>query len=231
MSSNFKKIINKKNIFIIFTIFIFLVFFSIIFAILNITNEKINNGVFIQKINVSNLDCNEAKEKIEDIIKNNQYAVVTMAVGQGTRLGHKGPKGTFLIDVLPEPKYLFQILAENLERANKKYGIILPWYIMTSTENNAETVKFFEEHNYFGYPKENVKFFMQGNLPLLKRNGDLIIDKDYSIKEAADGNGCIYKAMKKDGVLDDMKKKCRELSIADSAENIFRLAQKLCAEY
>ena len=70
MRSNFKKIINKKNIFIIFTIFIFLLFFSIIFAILNITNEKINNGVFIQKINVSNLDCNEAKEKIEDIIKN-----------------------------------------------------------------------------------------------------------------------------------------------------------------
>ena len=45
MSSNFKKIINKKNIFIIFTIFIFLLFFSIIFAILNITNEKINNGI------------------------------------------------------------------------------------------------------------------------------------------------------------------------------------------
>ena len=51
MSSNFKKIINKKNIFIIFTIFIFLLFFSIIFAILNITNEKINNGVISIKCN------------------------------------------------------------------------------------------------------------------------------------------------------------------------------------
>ena len=75
----------------------------------------------------------------EEIIKNNQYAVVTMAGGQGTRLGHKGPKGTFKIDVKPEPKYLFQILAENLERANKKYGVILPWYIMTSRENNKDT--------------------------------------------------------------------------------------------
>ena len=66
-----------------------------------------------------------------------------MAGGQGTRLGHKGPKGTFLIDVLPEPKYLFQILAENLERANKKYGIILPWYIMTRYRKQCRNCKVF----------------------------------------------------------------------------------------
>ena len=172
-----------------------------------ISEKKITHIKYVDEYKLSD----EAQEKYaklgEDVIKNNQYAVVTMAGGQGTRLGHKGPKGTFLIDVLPEPKYLFQILAENLERANKKYGIVLPWYIMTSTENNAETVKFFEEHNYFGYPKGNVKFFMQGNLPLLKRNGDLIIDKDYSIKLASDGNGSIYKAMRKNGILDDMRKK------------------------
>ena len=141
----------------------------------------------------------------EEVIKNNQYAVVTMAGGQGTRLGHKGPKGTFKIDVEPEAKYLFQILSENLEKANKKYNVVLPWYIMTSTENNKETIKFFEEHKYFGYPKEKVKFFVQGNLPLIFTNGDLVIDKDYSIKEAADGNGCIYKAMRESGIIEEMK--------------------------
>ena len=141
----------------------------------------------------------------EEVIKNNQYAVVTMAGGQGTRLGHKGPKGTFKIDVEPEAKYLFQILSENLEKANKKYNVVLPWYIMTSTENNKETIKFFEEHKYFGYPKEKVKFFVQGNLPLIFTNGDLVIDIDYSIKEAADGNGCIYKAMRESGIIEEMK--------------------------
>ena len=184
-----------------------------------ISEKKITHIKYVDEYKLSD----EAQEKYtklgEDVIKNNQYAVVTMAGGQGTRLGHKGPKGTFLIDVLPEPKYLFQILAENLERANKKYGITLPWYIMTSTENNAETVKFFEEHNYFGYPKENVKFFMQGNLPLLKRNGDLIIDKDYSIKEAADGNGCIYGAMAKNGIIEEMKQKGIKWIFIGSVDN------------
>lgn len=156
----------------------------------------------------------------EEIIKNNQYAVVTMAGGQGTRLGHKGPKGTFKIDVKPEPKYLFQILAENLQMANKKYNVTLPWYIMTSTENNGETVKFFEEHNYFGYPKANVQFFMQGNLPLLLTNGQLMLDKDYNIKEAADGNGCIYKSMAKAGILDDMKNKNVKWVFIGAVDNV-----------
>ena len=156
----------------------------------------------------------------EEVIKNSQYAVVTMAGGQGTRLGHKGPKGTFKIDVKPEPKYLFQIIAENLEIANKKYNVTLPWYIMTSTENNEQTVKFFEEHEYFGYPKEKIKFFMQGNLPLLLKNGDLIIDKDYSIKEAADGNGCIYRAMAKAGILDEMQKNGIKWIFIGSVDNV-----------
>ena len=148
--------------------------------------------------------------EIEDVIKNNQYAVVTMAGGQGTRLGHKGPKGTFLIDVLPEPKYLFQILAENLERANKKYGIILPWYIMTSRENNEETVKFFEKNKFFGYQKDkNIFFFKQGELPMVDTEGKILIGEDGLVKEAADGHGGIYEALVKNG----MTKKMKELGV------------------
>ncbi len=172
-----------------------------------ILEKKIEHIKYVDKNKLSEEDKNTYTQIGEKIIKNNEYAVVTMAGGQGTRLGHNGPKGTFMLDVKPEPKPLFQILKENLERANKKYGITLQWYIMTSTENDAETEQFFKENNYFGYPKEAIKFFKQGNLPLLFTNGDLVLDKDYTIKEAADGNGCIYKAMRKNGILDDMKNK------------------------
>lgn len=185
-----------------------------------ILDKKLEHIKYVDKYKLSE-DKKSLYTKIgEDIIKNNKYAVVTMAGGQGTRLGHKGPKGTFKIDVRPEPKFLFQILAENLEAANKKYNVTLPWYIMTSTENNKETVEFFEEHNYFGYPKDHIKFFIQGNLPLLFTNGQLVLDKDYSIKEAADGNGCIYKAMREDKILEDMENRNVEWAFIGSVDNV-----------
>ncbi len=155
----------------------------------------------------------------ENVIKNGKYAVVTMAGGQGTRLGHNGPKGTFMLDVKPRSKYLFEILAENIQRENKKYNVILPWYIMTSTENNAKTISFFEENNYFGYPKENIMFFCQENLPLLSEDGKLMIDENYNIKLASDGNGSIYKSMKKEGVLADMKKRGIEWIFIGAVDN------------
>ena len=174
---------------------------------------KIEKGIIIEHISCTDkyrIDkerYNQLKNVGENVIKNNHYAVVTMAGGQGTRLGHDGPKGTFLLGVEPEPKYLFQLLAENLIRHNKAYGITLNWYIMTSTENNDQTISFFKEHKYFGYNPKYIKFFEQGNLPLLLEDGRLIVDEGFHIKLAADGNGCIYKAMKENGILADMEAK------------------------
>ena len=169
--------------------------------------EKIEHIKYVDKYKLEKDEIERLTKIGENIIKNNEYAVVTMAGGQGTRLGYNGPKGTFLLNVDPKPKCLFQIIAENLEKNNNKYGIILNWYIMTSTENHDKTVKSFEENNFFGYPKENIKFFNQGNLPLLNEEGKLLVDENFNIKIAADGNGCIYKAMANDGIIDDMKKK------------------------
>ena len=172
-----------------------------------IGSQLIEHVKFVDKYKMNEEDFNKYKEVGENIIKNGEYAVVTMAGGQGTRLGHDGPKGTFLLDVKPKPKYLFEILADGIKRANEKYGVILNWYIMTSTENDEKTEEFFKEHNYFDYPKDKIKFFKQGNLPLISEEGKLLVDENLHIKYAADGNGCIYKSMRIDGILDDMKQK------------------------
>ena len=140
-------------------------------------------------------------------IKSGEYAVVTMAGGQGTRLGHQGPKGTFKLDVYGKGKYLFEILVENLKQANEDYGVTIPWYIMTSKENNAETVAFLEKHNYFGYDRNSVTIFTQSELPLVDQEGKLLIGKDFTIKEASDGNGGTYSSLRASGCLAEMKEK------------------------
>lgn len=143
----------------------------------------------------------------EKTIRDGQYAVVTMAGGQGTRLGYSGPKGTFKLDVYGKGKYLFEILTENLKEANKKYNTIIPWYIMTSKENNKETKEFLEKNSYFGYDKNNVTIFTQSELPLVDEQGKLLIGKDLKIKEASDGNGGTYSSLRASGCLADMKER------------------------
>ena len=166
----------------------------------------------------------ERKEELEKIgskiITSEKYAVITMAGGQGTRLGHTGPKGTYILNTINGPKYIFEIIIDTLKRAQKEYGVTIPWYIMTSRENNDETIAFFEEKNYFGYDKSKVKFFKQGELPLLDTSGKVILDKDKKIKEAADGNGGIYEAIAKNGVLDDLKNRKIEWIFVSGIDNI-----------
>ena len=146
-------------------------------------------------------------EKIgKDVIQNNQYAVVTLAGGQGTRLGFDGPKGTFKLNIGENGKYIFQILTEILEKSEELYGVLPYWYIMTSVQNYKQTVDFFKEHNFFGYDKEKVQFFKQGELPLLTKEGKMLLE-DNKIKMASNGNGGVYKALRKEKMIDDMKSK------------------------
>ena len=145
----------------------------------------------------------------EKAIRDGRLAAVTMAGGQGTRLGHNGPKGTFDIG-LDSHKSLFELLSDSLKEQGKKYNVTIPWFIMTSRENNTETVEFFAKHKYFGYEKDkNIFFFEQGELPMVDTEGKILIGEDGLIKEAADGHGGIYEALVKNG----MTKKMRELGV------------------
>lgn len=191
-----------------------------------LTKEEVNVGKKIEPISAlkKNKLTDEQLEEIDSLGKNiitsNQFAVATMSGGQGTRLGYSKPKGTFKIDVDPKPKYLFEIVCDTLKRANKLFDVVIPWYIMTSEENNDEIVEFFEEHNYFDYPKKDVMFFKQGQMPLIDEKGKLLISENKMIKEASDGNGGIFKSMAINGCLADMEKRGVKWVFIGSIDNV-----------
>lgn len=179
---------------------------------------------------IESIDCTEKdrmpkeeKEKYDKIgtdkIKSGKLAVVTMAGGQGTRLGHSGPKGTYTLNVGKEMS-LFEILCKTLKEAKEKYGVYVHWYIMTSNQNNKETVEFFEKNNYFNYPKEKVTFFIQGELPMVGLDGKLLVDENGFVKLASDGHGGVFESMDKSGVLDQMKNEGIEWVFVGGVDNV-----------
>lgn len=133
-------------------------------------------------------------------------AVYLVAGGQGTRLGHKGPKGTFNIG-LPSGKSLFQLQCERLIYLSNECKRYIPLYIMTSVENHDDTVSFFKEHNYFGYSRNMIMFFKQRTMPAINEDGKILLSEKGRIAMGSNGNGGCFLALKESGALDDMKSK------------------------
>lgn len=163
-------------------------------------------------------------EKMEsiayDIITNGEYAVITMAGGQGTRLGHTGPKGTYLLHLNIGDKYIFELSAEQLLEAYNRYGVYIPWYIMTSEANDKETRRFFKEHNYFGYPENKIEFFKQGELPITDTEGNLVLEAKDKVFKASDGNGGVFNAIAKNRITDKLKLQGIKWALITGIDNI-----------
>jgi UDP-N-acetylglucosamine/UDP-N-acetylgalactosamine diphosphorylase len=139
-----------------------------------------------------------------EVMKREEYAVVTMAGGQGTRLGFNGPKGTYVLEYGIN-KSLFEMHCDKLKHIYKMCNVYTPWYIMTSYANNKDTISFFEHNNYFNYPKDKIHFFIQEELPMIDINGKIVMDSKFNIKMGANGSGGVFSSLSKSGMLEDMK--------------------------
>lgn len=130
---------------------------------------------------------------------------VLWLAGRELDFGFNGPKGTFILNLNGKLTSIFETTILKLKKAFETYGTYLYWYIMTSSQNHAETVQFFEENHYFGYDKEHIIFFQQGELPLLDKEGKIVLKDKSHIFMAPDGNGGIFKALGDNEILTHMQ--------------------------
>lgn len=139
----------------------------------------------------------------EDMLRQGRVAIFLVAGGQGTRLGYNGPKGCFPVSPVKQ-KSLFQLYAESIMALRRRYGAALPWYIMTSQENNTATCAFFKEHRFFGLNEDTVQFIIQKENPSLDLDGRLIVSPDKKIFKNPNGHGGSLYALKDSGALAQM---------------------------
>ena len=152
-------------------------------------------------------EINERKEEFVEeglkAIREGKVGAVLLAGGMGTRLGFDQPKGTFDIGKTRH-LYIFECLINNLLEVCDMAGCFVPLYIMTSEKNHEATYEFFEEHNYFGYPAEDVHFFMQDMAPAVDYNGKLLLEEKGRLATSPNGNGGWFSSLHKSGLLDDI---------------------------
>ncbi|MEX2580430.1 MAG: UDPGP type 1 family protein [Verrucomicrobiales bacterium] len=146
----------------------------------------------------------KARETGEAALRSGRVAAFTVAGGQGTRLGYDGPKGTFGVTPVLESS-LFQVFAEKILASCRLYECAIPWYIMTSVINHEETVDFFEKHEYFGLPKDKVRFFSQGLMPAVDREGKILLSDKGGIALSPDGHGGALRALVRSGSIREME--------------------------
>ena len=173
--------------------------------------ETVNErGVFapLDAVEVSEIEARgaEFKELGLKAIREGKVGAVLLAGGQGTRLGLDRPKGTLNIGVAKE-LYLFEQLLRNLMDVTDEAGVYVPLYIMTSNINNADTTAFFEEHDYFGYPKDYVKFFVQEMVPACDYDGRIYMESQTEVAMSPNGNGGWFSSMVNAGLLSDIKER------------------------
>jgi UDP-N-acetylglucosamine/UDP-N-acetylgalactosamine diphosphorylase len=147
----------------------------------------------------------EAKAVGEDHLRAGLVAAFTVAGGQGTRLGYDGPKGTFPVTPIKR-KPLFQVFAEKIRAAERRYGRPLHWFIMTSHQNHAATEAFFAEHRFFKLDRGRVHLFRQGRMPAVDFAGRILLETKGTLALSPDGHGGSLRALDRSGALDLMRR-------------------------
>ena len=162
--------------------------------------------IALPKTEAERADRAAARAIGEEALRTGRLAAFVVAGGQGSRLGFEGPKGCYPIGAVTG-RPLFRFHAEQIRARAKRYGTVIPWYIMTSTANDADTRAFFESNQYFGFDRKDVFFFPQAMVPSIDFEGKLILAAPGELALNPDGHGGSLTALAKSGAVADMKRR------------------------
>lgn len=170
-------------------------------------------------------EIQERKKEFRSIglkaIREGRMGAVLLAGGQGTRLGFDKAKGMFNIGV-HKNLYIFEQLIQNLLQVTSEAGAWVPLYIMTSDKNDAQTREFFEEHDYFGYNRDYIRFFVQKMVPAVDFEGNILMESEESLAMSPNGNGGWFQSMISAGLDQDMKEKGVEWLNVFAVDNVLQ---------
>ncbi len=159
-----------------------------------------------------------------EAIREGKVAALLLAGGMGTRLGLDKPKGSLNVGLIKE-LFIFQCLINNLMEVTQKAGASIPLYIMTSEKNDADTKEFFKEHNYFGYDKNDVSFFVQEMAAAVDFDGKLLKEEPGRLATSPNGNGGWFSSLAKAGLVEDLHKRGVEWINLFAVDNVL---QRIC---
>lgn len=147
----------------------------------------------------------EAFARGEAALRAGKVGVILVAGGQGSRLGFDHAKGMFPIGPVSN-RTLFQVFCEQLLASSRKYGVTIPYFIMTSDTTHDETVAFFEQHARFGLDADAVLFFRQKMMPAVDaETGQVLMEDKASLALSPDGHGGMPDALARNGLFDEMQ--------------------------
>ncbi len=176
-------------------------------------------------------EIEKSREQFEQIgleaIKAGKVGAVLLAGGMGTRLGSDDPKGMYNIG-LTKDVYIFQRLIENMMDVVKRADAWIPLFIMTSDKNNDATIRFLNEHSFFGYNADYVTFFKQEMAPAADYDGKVYMEAKNKISTSPNGNGGWFSSMNNCGVLKQVRESGIEWLNVFAVDNVLQRIADPC---
>ncbi len=154
----------------------------------------------IPKVDPNRTDAIEAFEAGEEALRAGRVGLFLVAGGQGTRLGFDGPKGAYPIGPV-SGKSFFAFHAEKIHNLQRRYGCVLPWYIMLSDANDAATRAFFRENEHFGLKPSDITFLRQRMVPCVDDEGRFMLESPGHLARNPNGHGGCIPAIVESGVM------------------------------